>query len=274
VSTDDQSNLTKKSNWKNLLSIGSTRTRQMVISTAIMSLVLISIAEVFIIIRNVQVMLEKEETNYNSYLLADELRQSSDDLTRMVRMYSQTGNTRYADYYYQILEIRNGKAPRPERYHTIYWDFIASTGVPPRPAGDPISLNELIQEAEFTENELNLLKEAENESKSLVNLEVQAINAMVGFYKDSSGNYTVTGRPNPGFARRLLYSKKYLKARERAMSPLEKFFEAIEKRTSEEVQYHKNLEETMVFILIGTISLAALLSITSIILMASSSRKL
>ncbi|MGE0236859.1 hypothetical protein [Methylocystis sp.] len=58
---------------------------------------------------------DAQRRRYDTYLLADELRQSSDDLTRFARMYVATGDDRYLRYYWNILDIRNGKIPRPER---------------------------------------------------------------------------------------------------------------------------------------------------------------
>ena len=55
------------------------------------------------------------ETHFNSYLLADELRQSSDDLTRLARTYVATGNPKFEREYWQVLGIRNGERPHPER---------------------------------------------------------------------------------------------------------------------------------------------------------------
>ena len=46
---------------------------------------------------------------YASYLLADELRQSSDDLTRLARTYVVTGDPAYETQYMDILAIRNGQ---------------------------------------------------------------------------------------------------------------------------------------------------------------------
>ena len=246
----------------------------MVISTAIMALVLVSLTQAFVMMRNSQQVAEAEENRYNSYLLADELRQSSDDLTRMVRTYSQTADERYVDYFQEILDIRNGIAPRPEKYHRIYWDFVVSTGTPPRPSGTPVALKALMKKSGFTDTELGLLQTAESESNALVNLEVQAMNAMVGLYRDASGNYTVRGRPDPALARRLLYSNEYHQAKERIVYPLEKFFQAVEERTAKEVERFEKREETLVFLLIGTTSFAGLLSIVSIIMMAGSARKL
>jgi len=58
-----------------------------------------------------------------SYFPADELRQSSDNLNRLGRVYVTTGDVKYEKQYFDILDIRNGKIPRPSDYHRIYWDF-------------------------------------------------------------------------------------------------------------------------------------------------------
>ena len=67
---------------------------------------------------------------YHSYLLADELRQSSDDLTRMARTYVITGDPKFERMYWEILAIRNGQAPRPHHYERIYWDLVAGVSTP------------------------------------------------------------------------------------------------------------------------------------------------
>jgi methyl-accepting chemotaxis protein len=56
---------------------------------------------------------------YHSYLLADELRQSSDDLTRLARTFVVTGDPAYERQYFDILDIRQGKKPRPQHYDRI-----------------------------------------------------------------------------------------------------------------------------------------------------------
>lgn len=87
---------------------------------------------------------QAHDTQYISYLLADELRQSSDDLTRLARTYVITADAKYERQYFDILDIRNGKKPRPAEYHRIYWDFIAADLPKPRPDTTTISLEELI----------------------------------------------------------------------------------------------------------------------------------
>ena len=126
---------------------------------------------------------EISKANYQraySYLLADELRQSSDDLTRLGRTYVVTGDVSYKQQYLDILAIRNGKKPRPENYHRIYWDFVAAGEVKPRPDTETISLQKLMQNAGFTDVEFEKLKKAQANSDGLVNLEVEAMNLVEG----------------------------------------------------------------------------------------------
>lgn len=96
-----------------------------------------------------------------SYKLADELRQSSDDLTRLGRTYVVTSNPAYEKQYNDVLDIRNGKKPRPIEYHRVYWDFVAGGIEKPRPDSNVIKpLDDLMKEAGFTEAEFAKLKEA------------------------------------------------------------------------------------------------------------------
>src|SRR5262249_26125108 len=82
---------------------------------------------------------EAYNQKYKSYMLADNFRQSSDDLTRMVRTYADTGDKSFKDQYQAVIEIRNGTRPRPEEYNRIYWDFVAGGEPKPRPDGPAIS---------------------------------------------------------------------------------------------------------------------------------------
>lgn len=84
-------------------------------------------------------LLAKSELNrFKSVKLVDQLRQSSDDLTRMARTYVSTGDKKYETYFNEILEIRDGTAPRPQEYHEIYWDFVTETGERPTSSGPPV----------------------------------------------------------------------------------------------------------------------------------------
>lgn len=90
------------------------------------------------------------ESRQQSFLLADELRQSSDDLTRMVRTYVVTGDPIYKQHYQEILDIRDGKEPRPVTYQNIYWDLVLADDQRPRLLGPAVPLLELMRRTGFT----------------------------------------------------------------------------------------------------------------------------
>ncbi|MFW5607230.1 MAG: hybrid sensor histidine kinase/response regulator, partial [Campylobacter hyointestinalis] len=87
-----------------------------------------------------------------SYKLADELRQSSDDLTRLVRSYVATGDKSYKDQYMAVVDIRAGKRVRPVDYYRIYWDFVAGGVDKPRAdSNELISLEDLMKKNGFSD---------------------------------------------------------------------------------------------------------------------------
>ncbi len=134
--------------------------------------------------------LEKAQiTRYESYLLADELRQSSDDLTRYARSYVVTTDPVWERKYWNLLDVRNGKKPRPD--------------------GRTIALKQLMKEAGFTEKELAKLKEAEDNSNALITTQTIAMNAVKGLYDNGKGEYVIHNDPDLDMARRIMFDKKY-----------------------------------------------------------------
>lgn len=118
---------------------------------------------------------EANELRYNSHNLVDELRQSSDDLSRMARTYVITGEPQYRKNFQEIVEIREGRAPRPSNYENVYWDLVLGNGQRPRKVGVTVPLMQLMRESRFAPEELALLAAAKNESDKLVGLEIAAM---------------------------------------------------------------------------------------------------
>ena len=176
------------------------------------------------------------DLRYRSYLLADELRQSSDDLTRLARTYAVTGDAKYEKQYFDILDIRNGKKPRPEHYERIYWDFVAAGIDKPQPDGATASLQALMKEAGFSEQEFAKLKEAQNNSDALVKNETSAMNAVKGLFDDGTGQFTKKGDPDLELARKLTHDENYHKYKAQIMKPVDEFLELLDKRTSAAVR--------------------------------------
>ncbi|MDM8559170.1 response regulator [Candidatus Parabeggiatoa sp. HSG14] len=179
-----------------------------------------------------------QEQRYQSYLLADQLRQSSDDLTRMARTYVVTGDSKYEKIYRDILAIRNGEKSRPKYYDRIYWDMVLNYGDKPRAEGDTISLQALMKRAGFTEEEFDKLHEAKNNSDGLVKTEMIAMNAVKGLYDDGNGNYVKKGTPDFEMARRIMHNEQYHSDKAAIMKPIDEFFQLLNERTQTEVDFH------------------------------------
>ncbi|EGV28606.1 methyl-accepting chemotaxis sensory transducer [Thiorhodococcus drewsii AZ1] len=217
----------------------SARTRRILTlgTVALVGLALLGVAYAFLMFNNAATQLsEANARQIRSYRLASELRQSSDDLTRLARTYVVTGDPAYEQQYLSILAIRNGEAPRPKSYYRVYWDFVAAGDPKPRPDSDvTMPLQELMRENGFTEEEFAKLAEAQANSDGLVGLEVRAMKAVKGLFADASGNYNVRREPDTQLARELLHSKQYHIYKADIMRPLDEFYVLMEKRTARAV---------------------------------------
>ena len=108
-----------------------------------------------------------------SFLLADQMRQSSNDLTNMVRLYVSTGDTRYRAYYDEILAIRGGTAPRPRGYDSSFWNRVLAEGKGFVEYGRPESLTDEMRAARFTASEFDALNASLRASNDLAALELR-----------------------------------------------------------------------------------------------------
>ncbi|KTC98495.1 guanylate cyclase [Legionella geestiana] len=167
---------------------------------------------------------------YESYVIATELRQSSDDLTKMVRLYVVTGKKKYRDYYNEILSIRDGTSPRPLYYNQIYWDLVTD-GKRPTAYGPPESEKSKMLKMDFTMDEFALLSEANHHSQALTKMEILAMNAREGKFDDGSGSFSIPGKPDIKLAEDLVFSDKYMQQKAQIMSPIQAFYYSVTERT-------------------------------------------
>ena len=170
-------------------------------------------------------------TNHNrhvSFLLADELRQSSDDLSRMVRTYVVTGDPKYKRYYQDILDIRDGKKARPDNYERIYWDVLLTEAQPNLPAaGAAIPLLERMRQGGFSAPELLKLEAAKANSDRLAKLELEAMELA-----ETPGTESPAARAK---AQLLLHDQPYHEAKAGIMKPIGDFFAMVDRRTKDAV---------------------------------------
>jgi len=200
-----------------------------------------------------------QETHYQSYLLANELRHSIDDMTRFARTYAVTIDPIYLAYYKDVLGIREGTKPHPEHYHRIYWDFLSAGGLSDEPLGPAISLTDLMKKAGFTKEEFTKIEEAKNAAEALVTIENNAFLAMMGHYplKD--------GKPDQALAIHLLHDRDYHITKARVMKPIDEFMTMQEFRTTSTLEKIMKRGKLYLNISIGLLALLSAIIVFSLI---------
>ncbi|MGI6783316.1 MAG: methyl-accepting chemotaxis protein [Aminivibrio sp.] len=242
------------------------RTSFGLINSSIVALLVAIAAFTSLLFINQQNLIEAQENRYQSYLAADELRQSSDDLTRLARAYVVTGDDRYEKMYNDVVAIRAGVKARPEEYHKIYWDLVVNYGDAPRPAGRAKALDQIMKELGFSEAEFEKLHESERNSDNLIKTEVIAMNAVKGLFADGAGNYTVKGDPDPQTAARILHDTGYHAEKAKIMKPINDFFGMLDRRTSDTVELYVKKGDMYLTAIISMAILVALLALWSLVL--------
>jgi signal transduction histidine kinase len=146
----------------------------------------------------------------------------------MVRTYVATGDPVYKKRYQEILDIRDGKKPRPVKYEDIYWDLVLADDKRPRPREETIALLELMRRAGFTEEEFGRLAQAKANSDALTKIEFAAM-ALV----ESTEPPTEANRIE---ATRMLHDATYHQAKAGIMKPISEFYLMVEQRTKKAVR--------------------------------------
>jgi len=207
----------------------------------ILVLVTLSLAAIIVVMLAVvnveRGVAEATERRYRSQQLAEELRSTSDDLTRFARTYVETGDSCFERMFGEVLAIRNGERPRPADYRGIYWDSRLCPAWSPDPAqaGERMSLEEAMLREGFSASEMSKLHQARERSDTLVSLERVAMNAVKGNFDDGTGAFASHRAPDPVMARELLHGARYHAAKAAIMQPIGEFFGLLDARTQREV---------------------------------------
>lgn len=166
----------------------------------------------------VQIETKMNAAHLNKFIsieLANELKQSSQDLTRLARTYVVTGQEKYKNEYWDVVHIRGGEKARKD--------------------GRKISLTDLMKQQGFTDAELAKLVEAGKKSDNLIARETKAMNAVEGLFEDEKGSYTRHAEPDFKMARELMHDDAYHKEIQIIMEPISEFETMLTERTNKAV---------------------------------------
>ncbi len=130
-----------------------------------------------------------QEHRERSLRLSNDLQQETEQLTRLVRAYTSTGEARYLLYYYDILAVREGeKVPPVQANPTSYWDAVIAGRI--RHAiptiGTKRSVAEMMKSQGFGVAELASLQQVVSATKALNKLEQTAFAATQGLLTQRS----------------------------------------------------------------------------------------
>ena len=166
-------------------------------------------------------LINAEEQKYFSMLLADEFRQTSQDLTRSCRVYVATGgDMRYWDGYWNIVAWRKGDVPRPQTVNANLYP------------GRTVDQQVLMKELGYTERELSLLKQAIDFSNKLIAVEDQAMRC-VKEGRFVSGPCAMRGDETLlEFAIRIVNDEAYHAEVEKIMGPVGVFERELDERVT------------------------------------------
>ena len=191
--------------------------------------VVLAVAGAFVLYVRAEKEIDRaNERRLSSFVLADQLKQSSTDLTQMVRGYAVTGDPTYKKHYQDILDIRDGKIRRPEGYVRSYWDLVlADANFQQERGGQGVPLLALMRQTGFSEDEFRMLAKAKSSSDGLTAIEFAAIKLV-----ETGGPQAQENRSK---ARLMLIDVPYLQAKANIMKPINVAYELMDKRTSEQV---------------------------------------
>jgi len=166
---------------------------------------------------------EKHVERFLAFAVADEFRHTSMNLTRFARTYAATGEQKYWDDYWTIVNWRGGNKPRP---NTVHKDL---------DPGEIIEQREIMKKIGFTETEFNMLDEISNMSNDLISLEDQAMQSVeAGEFIDGPASM-LEGEDIKTFAVRILYDETYHNEVYQIWGTVEDFVTILDERIFEEI---------------------------------------
>ncbi|CCO48090.1 putative TWO-COMPONENT SENSOR PROTEIN HISTIDINE PROTEIN KINASE [Vibrio nigripulchritudo SOn1] len=222
----------------------------------------VNISIIFVANRTIDVFSEEEKILLQQSELikmGNELKQSSDNLTKFARAYAVTGDTKWKQLFQRVLDVRNGKAPLPPGHEYDYWDVIATENnlqfsLEPGFVGD--TFLQRINKAGMSETEVNNLALALSTSDQLVKLEEDAFKQIE--------LATAQGRRN---ALDLLYGQTYFDEKAKIMAAIETAYLSSIDRLAVEHKNAANMVGTSSnLMLIGVLMLGFFLIISFLLL--------
>ena len=162
--------------------------------------------------RSYDAVVAAQEHRQRALGVADGLHQETEQLARLVRAYTATGEARYLLYYYDILGAREGEKAAPVNANpTSYWDEVIAGNTRHTIADDgpKRSVADLMKSQGFSDAELLALKRVLEATAAMNKIEQKAFAATQGLYNPDTGEFVSDGPARLDFASMLVHSAQY-----------------------------------------------------------------
>lgn len=177
-----------------------------------------------------------EELN-RAVAVAEEMADSSDNLTNFARYYVTTRSSAWKDRFDQVLKVRNGQAPDAQGKQLSFKDKVTSVG--------------------FLDSELELILAAEKLSNNLATLEVKAFDSIV---KGLDAEVWEVQQFHYMAAQMAMFGDEYNHFKNEIMNTIERFTDQVYQR----LQHQYQASMSMAWMLIIIINIALLLLVLTI----------
>ena len=210
----------------------------------------------FMIKRGYDSVVTVQEHRQHAMLLANELRQETEQLTSLVRAYTSTGQTRYLTYYYDILAIRQGEKPQPENYVPgTYWDMAIAGEIQPQFPQNSAqrSLAERMKSLGFSKGEFEALDKVFAATEAMKQTEQIAFAATQGLYDPLTHDFVSDGKPHLDFASQQVHSQEYNRLKSNLAQSVTGLVSMVDERTNSAVTEAAKELERWIFLTFGSV---------------------
>ena len=190
--------------------------------------------------------------------IANDLHQETEQLARLVRAFTATGESRYLRYYYDILGVRQGEIPAPATANPkTYWDDVIAGRVKHSVPKDGAkrAVADLMKSQGFSDAELLALKRVLDATAAMNKIEQKAFAATQGLYDPDTEEFVSDGTPRLDFAGQLVHSETYNTLKADLSTAVDGLVSMTDLRTSAEVAAAGTRLER--WILLSLVSMAA-----------------
>ncbi len=192
---------------------------------------------------------------YAFYRLSQELKQSSDHLSKFARAYAVTGNEYWKRLFDHVLDVREGRVETPQHSDYEYWDLISTQSHFDREVSESISLLDKIRESGISSTEYLDLKNALMLSNELVKLERAAFEAIKRDKPRHLGSDKNALKTEMTLAQSLLYGEEYFSEKSKIMKAIGSAHQSILTRILSNIERakEKSRQQTNIYSGLGAV---------------------